>query len=78
MLFSAPRDPAKRFFLTHYSIAIAPGAGPRAQWVSLESTAGGYRFALHLADTTPTALSKRKKCTQCELDHTSAPLSNLD
>ena len=29
MLFSAPRDPAKRFFLTHYGIAIAPGAGPR-------------------------------------------------
>jgi hypothetical protein len=57
MLFSAPRDPAKSFFLTHYGIAIAPGAGPRAQWVSLESTAAGYRLTVHLIDTTQTALS---------------------
>jgi hypothetical protein len=57
MVFSAPRDPAKHFFLTHYNIAIAPGAGPRAQWVSLESTAAGYRLTVHLADTTPATLS---------------------
>ena len=57
MLFSAPRDPAKGFFLTHYGIAIAPGARPRAQWVSFESTAAGYRLTVHLADTTPAALS---------------------
>ena len=57
MLFTAPRDPAKRFFLTHYGIAIAPGAGPRSQWVSLELTAAGYRLTVHLTDTTPPALS---------------------
>lgn len=57
MLFSAPRDPAKCFFLTHYGIAIAPGAGPRAQWVSLESTAAAYRLTVHLADSTPATLS---------------------
>jgi hypothetical protein len=57
MLFSAPRDPAKRFFLTSYSIAIAPGAGPRAQWVSLEPIATGYRLTIHLADNTLATVS---------------------
>jgi hypothetical protein len=57
MLLCAPCDPAKRFFLTHYGIAIAPGAGPQAQWVSLQSTVAAYRLTVHLADTTPTALS---------------------
>jgi hypothetical protein len=57
MLFEAPRDPAKRFFLSHYGIAVAPGTGPRAQWVTLESTANGCRLTVHLADITPPTLS---------------------
>jgi hypothetical protein len=50
--------PAERFFLIHYSIAIAPGAGPRAQWVSLESQAG----CIHChRDDEPTRASRRSR-----------------
>jgi hypothetical protein len=57
MLLEAPRDPTKRFFTTHYSIAIAPGAGRRQQWAALEATANGCKLTVHLREDTSPALA---------------------
>jgi len=58
MVYEAPKDSSKRFFLPHYAIAVAPGAVGRTKWVSFEPSQGGYLLTIHLADVTPPALSQ--------------------
>ena len=58
LVYQAPKDSSKRFFLPGYAIAAAPGGAARAKWVSFEPSGGGYLLTVHLADATPAALSQ--------------------
>jgi hypothetical protein len=42
MVYEAPKDSSKRFFLPGYAIAAAPGGVAQAKWVSFEPSGGGY------------------------------------
>ncbi|HXZ14846.1 MAG TPA: hypothetical protein VEH77_02525, partial [Roseiarcus sp.] len=57
MLLEAPRAPTKRYFTPHLAIALAPGAGPRQQWVALATTANGCKLTVHLREDTAAALA---------------------
>ena len=58
LVYEAPKDSSKRFFLPGYAIAAAPGGVAQAKWVSFEPSGGGYLLTVHLADATPAALSQ--------------------
>ena len=58
LVYEAPKDSSKRFFLPGYAIAAAPGGAARAKWVSFEPSGSGYLLTVHLADATPATLSQ--------------------